>query len=177
MKKVLVWTGVLSIIAVGVFFSAKAMQQISLLKKFCIKFRSAKINTFGWNNASINLTVGFKNKSDIFITLKELNLSILVNNSEVAKVNQSVEQLVGPNSWNDVSFDVIFAPSNILSNLFNSNILNAALFDFSKLIINAKGSVGISTQYFGISSLPIDISKPLNEILNKKTTQDDNDCT
>lgn len=177
MKKgleIVFFTVTIAAIVVGSYYGARLYKQFMLLKQMCVKVRSVNIANLGLKNVLLNFKLGVKNKSTIDIQVNSINLNVSINGLPISQINQSVNQLIQPQSWNDIAFDISFNPEVVFKDLFSDNIFGV-LNDYSKINIDIAGTVSANVNGVNIQDFNVSIHKTLADLLTPKTS--DNDCS
>jgi len=140
--------------------------QITLLKKTCVKMVNHRLTGLLSKNAQLSITLRITNKSDIDLLATGEIFDIYINNNFVAKLNQSNKHVIARNSSTDITLTANFDPSNLVKQGFA-----AIAQDFNQVRIRIKGKFNIKTSIISVNNLSIDTSMTLAEILAPSNQQ------
>ena len=164
-NKAILATGI-GVLSIGVFYWI--YNQVNLAMKYCYKLRDFKINTLGINKTNITIFMSIRNFSNVGAIINKLDLDIFINDIWISKVLDSkTETVIKKNSASDIKFDVEFSLSDILK----TNLLKATqiIYDLGnnkdKVIVHAKGVIGLRIGWFNFRNINIDVKMSVKEIL------------
>jgi LEA14-like dessication related protein len=124
---------------------AIAYLQFQKIKDYCLSINKIKLNGFGLNGVDIDLFMNFVNKSELKLKLLSQTYLVYINDIGVAKISNSVPQVINPSSSSVVSAKLQFNPKQVLG-VINKNAIDLAKNADSikiKFIINMKVGFGI----------------------------------
>jgi len=160
-NKTVIFIVVLLIVAMIIYF----VWQYKRLSNYSYRIDKIQFSSFGLKKISGKLYIAFENKSDVNITIKSVDLNMLINNVHIAKLESPGKIEIAANSYSMVVIDFAVNPSSVLSikNILALNgILNKdkVLFGFIGTAYIEKGAITIK--------LPMNINKPLSQYTTKE---------
>ena len=145
----------------GVFF----YQQAQLLQKMKVGFSGGKIKSLSLSSITLELGLKFSNLSAIDITIQSYAFDVLINGKAIMKITPPPPFVITGESDTVTKVDVTFEPKSTLSNIFSGDVITAILFDYSKVIVQIKGPITLSSAGVTVNNYQIDQSQTLADLI------------
>lgn len=154
-----------AITAIGVYFK----KQLSLLKDSCSLIAGGVIHEISFNKIYFTLILKIKNKSDITVIAKKINLNVYVNNLLVSKITQNENQKIVSKTYSNFNVNIDFNPKDLLKAGLKN--IEAILTETDTLAIRVEGTMSIESGALMVNSIPIQEKFTLKELTSsdKKT--------
>lgn len=143
--------------------------QFQKMKDFCLSMKQIQVINFAWTAANINMYINFRNKSKFKMTLFSQEYIIYLNDKFVAKVSNTVPQIVLANAISVLSAKLEFNPRDVLQTLkmnITDLLLNPDKINI-KIAINVEAGIGILK-----FSVPYNYITTLKELTTSSTPND-----
>lgn len=151
------------------FIGAYTYDQQRLLRQMSVGFdysKYAKIKSLSFTNIVLELYLKFVNLSLVDINIDGYDLAIYINGKLIIPhVYAANPGYIKAQGESIVPLTVQFNPIAALGNLFSSQVMNAALFDYSKVIVRVVGYVSANHRGVEIKDIKVDISDNLQNLL------------
>ena len=106
--------GVVSIALAGAYLQYKR------LMNYCIGLKGIKVNKINADQADIDLSLSFQNKSDVKIDILSQEYAVYVNNKLITKASNKKPQIIIPVSTSVISVNIKFDPTQAGQNLLSA---------------------------------------------------------
>lgn len=145
----------------GVYF----YRQAQLLQKMQVGFSGGKIKSLSLSSITLELGLKFSNVSDIDITIQTYAFDVYINGKAIMKIIAPPPFIITGGTDTTTMVDVTFEPKSTLANLFSGDVITALLFDYSKVIVQIKGPITLSSAGITVDKYQIDQSQTLADLI------------
>ena len=105
------------------------------------------------------------NPSMIDVNVEGYDLGVYLNDKLITRIDSTEPGYVAAQATSVVKLVVDIKPAETLKNFFSPQVMNALLFDYSKVIVRLKGTVSANHRGLGMKDIPVDISDTLQNLL------------
>lgn len=149
LKKILtnkyVVAGAISIFALG----GLLYYEYKRLLNYCISFNRIKVNSVNMNKFDFDLFMNFKNQSALKIDITSTAANIYLNNNFVTSIQNSVPQIIQPESTSVLGFNCVLIPDKVLKILGNNS--SDLLLHREKVNIKVDAKIKIKFYFINIT--------------------------
>jgi LEA14-like dessication related protein len=151
--------------AIGVYFK----KQFALLKDSCTIIAGGVIHEISFNKIFFTLILKIRNKSDVTVIARKINLNVYVNNLLVSRITQNENQKIISKAYSNFNVNIDFNPKDLLKAGLKN--IETILTETDTLAIRVEGTMSIETGILMVNSIPIQEKFTLKELLSsdKKT--------
>ena len=169
-RKSVIWVLLFILCGITGFSAAYIIAQQALLRQLKISYNRAEIGSgITFSKMVINLFLNFTNPSLIDIDIESYNFDVLIDGKPVVKLISTEPGYVAASGTSVVKLVVNINPVQTLGNIFSSQVIMGILFDYSKVIIELKGTVTANHRGIGMKDIPVDITDNLQNLLYGST--------
>ena len=160
----------LGLLGIGIYAFYK--RQIALVTNFCYKLANLKFINLKIDQVTLDLTVKFKNQSDISVGLSSYNFDVYINGNFITNISSTSDAVILANAVSSLVVRIDFNPSSVFDLQGAGKLLYQALTDKSNFIIEIKGTVSAKINFVKINNFPLDINMCLADILAPSNKDD-----
>jgi LEA14-like dessication related protein len=137
--------------------------QYTKIMNYCIGFKRIKLNAFSLEKVDFDVTLNFKNNSDLTIHILSQDYKVFLNNEELVQVSNQKSQTINPVSDSEISVNIAFLPRKA-----GSIFKNIAVLVASPEKINIRVDIKLKVKLFFITvSVPYSFKTTLKDIMNQ----------
>ena len=164
-KKALIVGGLLTA-AAGLYVYFK--RQFQILYDSCYTITGGVVHSLGIDKVKISLFFKIVNKSDLTITVSNMNFNIYVNTMFVTNIKRVEPVTIYSKSEEIIKLDFEFNPKDLLKAGISN--IQPILFDKEKLVITTKGTFTAETGIVKLNNFKFDEKITLKELLEPSPT-------
>lgn len=148
------------------FSVAYVAAQQSLIRTLKISYNRVEIGSqFSFSRIALNIYLNFFNPSKIDVNVEGYDLGVYMNEKLITRLDSKEPGYVAAEATSVVKLVVDIKPMQALSNFFSPQVMNAMLFDYSKVVVRLKGTVSANHRGLGMKDIPVDISDNLQSLI------------
>jgi LEA14-like dessication related protein len=152
-------------IALLSFTAAALYWQYKRLTDSCINLNKIVMKKLTLQEVDLNLFLNFKNKSNIKIDILSQDYKVYINEKEVVKASNSVNQIILPKTESILGVNVNFKPNKLIDTI-SGLATNFALAP-QKVIIKVKIDIKVKLWLFTIA-IPYEYVVTLSDLLSNR---------
>ena len=167
-KKAIIWSAVVAgFIAIGGGAFVVIKEQMRLLKSYCYRIKGFKINSIKVDDVNFDLSVAFRNQSNLSINIIGYKFDISVEGISAGTISSDKTQTLKPKAITDLTMNVKFSPKIALSNVLSLlNFTNKIISDKNNVQIMIDGYVSAKHSFIKVTKMPISMTMTIGEALS-----------
>lgn len=167
-KKLLIFG---SLAAVSVILGGIYLQkQIKKALKYSYSFSRFVVNKISLQTIDFNVFFNLKNPSKLKYTITQINIDVLIDNTLLASMVNTNEQVIAPMSTTEIGVNVDIKPADLAKGLgekWTTILANAEKIGDRRMVLKMNFKIGYLGKFLSVN-VPYEYSFPLKDIFPKK---------
>lgn len=168
-KKKLIIFG--SLAAVSLVLGGIYLQkQIKKALEYSYSFSRFVVNKISLQSLDFNVFYNLKNPSNIKYTITRIDINVLIDNTIIASMVNTNEQVIAPKSTTEIGVNVDIKPADLAKGLgekWTTILANAEKIGERRMVLKMNFRIGYLGKFLSVN-VPYEYSFPLKKVFPKK---------